>query len=212
MKLFSKFKNQNDDLEAILINKTFSTFIKNLLLSMVYKIEVSYKDYAEVKQVTKTSNDVLFDINKTVENYCDFIQLAEPNDGILEKNKVLGLTNLQERSIFSYPTESALLYSILSIMPKYYYIKEQYVFKNLMQQALVDGYISNTMEIIQDFNGWTWENSAKPNTPHVNHLIYQNLIDICGEDFMTKWRNDTTPKNDYIKEIEKIIEKIDPYN
>ena len=150
MKLFSKFKNQNDDLEAILINKTFSTFIKNLLLSMVYKIEVSYKDYAEVKQVTKTSNDVLFDINKTVENYCDFIQLAEPNDGILEKNKVLGLTNLQERSIFSYPTESALLYSILSIMPKYYYIKEQYVFKNLMQQALVDGYISNTMEIIQD--------------------------------------------------------------
>lgn len=212
MKLFSKFKNQNDDLEAILINKTFSTFIKNLLLSMVYKIEVSYKDYAEVKQVSKTSNDVLFDINKTVENYCDFIQLAEPNDGILEKNKVLGLTNLQERSIFSYPTESALLYSILSIMPKYYYIKEQYVFKNIMQQALVDGYISNTMEIIQDFNGWTWENSAKPNTPHVNHLIYQNLIDICGEDFMTKWRNDTTPKNDYIKEIKKIIEKIDPYN
>jgi hypothetical protein len=105
MKLFSKFKNQNDDLEAILINKTFSTFIKNLLLSMVYKIEVSYKDYAEVKQVTKTSNDVLFDINKTVEKYCDFIQLAEPNDAVLEKNKVLGLTNLQERSIFSYPTE-----------------------------------------------------------------------------------------------------------
>ena len=129
MKLFSKFKNQNEDLEAILINKTFSTFIKNLLLSMIYKIEISYDDYSEVKQINKTSKEIIYEINKTIEKYCDFIQLADPNDNILEKNKVLGLVNLQERSLFSYPTEVALLYSILSIMPKYYYIKDEYVFK-----------------------------------------------------------------------------------
>ena len=212
MKLFSKFKNQNDDLEAILINKTFSTFIKNLLLSMTYKIESSYNDYSEVKQINKTSKEVIYEVNDTIEKYCDFIQLADPNDITLEKNKVLGLTNLQERSIFSYPTEAALLYSILSIKPKYYFIKDNYIFKNLIQSALVDGYISNTLEIIQDFNGWTWENSPKANTPFINHLIYQNLIDICGEEYMTNWRNDSTPKTDYINGIKKKIEQIDPYN
>ena len=212
MKLFSKFKNQNDDLEAILINKTFSTFIKNLLLSMIYKIEISYDDYSEVKQVNKTSKEIIFEINKTIEKYCDFIQLADPNDNTLEKNKVLGLVNLQERSIFSYPTEVALLYSILSIMPKYYYIKDEYIFKNLIQSSLVDGFIANTIEIIQDFNGWTWDNSPKTNSQFISHLIYHNLIEICGEEFLTKWRNDSSPRTDYITGLKKKIEKMDPYN
>ena len=212
MKLFSKFKNQNEDLEAILINKTFSTFIKNLLLSMIYKIEISYDDYSEVKQINKTSKEIIYEINKTIEKYCDFIQLADPNDNILEKNKVLGLVNLQERSLFSYPTEVALLYSILSIMPKYYYIKDEYVFKNLIQSSLVDGFIANTIEIIQDFNGWTWDNSPKPNSQFINHLIYHNLIEICDEEYLTKWRNDSSPRTDYIAGLKKKIEKIDPYN
>ncbi len=212
MKLFSKFKNQNDDLEAILINKTFSTFIKNLLLSMIYKIEISYDDYSEVRQINKTSQEIIYEINKTIEKHCDFIQLADPNDNILEKNKVLGLVNLQERSIFSYPTEVALLYSILSIMPKYYYIKDEYVFKNLIQSSLVDGFIANTIEIIQDFNGWTWDNSPKPNSQFISHLIYYNLIEICGEEYLTKWRNDSSPRTDYIAGLKKKIEKIDPYN
>ena len=42
---FSKLKNYNNELEQVLEKKEFSSDIKNLLLGMFYKIEVSYKDY-----------------------------------------------------------------------------------------------------------------------------------------------------------------------
>ena len=54
---FSKLKNYNNELEQVLEKKTFSSDIKNLLLSMFYKVEVSYKDYQKVKRVDKDKND-----------------------------------------------------------------------------------------------------------------------------------------------------------
>ena len=56
---FSKLKNYNNELEQILEKKTFSGDIKNLLLNMFYKIEVSYKDYQKVKRVTKEQNNLM---------------------------------------------------------------------------------------------------------------------------------------------------------
>ena len=53
---FSKLKNYNNRLEQILEKKAFSGDIKNLLLSMFYKIEVSYKDYEKVKCSDKEQN------------------------------------------------------------------------------------------------------------------------------------------------------------
>ena len=42
MNIFSKLKDYNSQLEEILDRKYFSSNIKNLLLSMIYKIENSY--------------------------------------------------------------------------------------------------------------------------------------------------------------------------
>ena len=50
MSLFSKLKDYNLELDEVLDNKYFSSNIKNLLLNMIYKIEVNYKDYSEVKR------------------------------------------------------------------------------------------------------------------------------------------------------------------
>jgi len=51
-KLFSKLdiKDYNNELEKILENKLFSVDVKNILLSMFYKIENAYKDYKVIKQ------------------------------------------------------------------------------------------------------------------------------------------------------------------
>ena len=42
-------KDYTNSLEKILEDKQFSVDTKNLLLSMVYKIENSYKDYEKIK-------------------------------------------------------------------------------------------------------------------------------------------------------------------
>ena len=53
--IFSKFKDYNRELEKILEKKNFSKDTKNLLLSMFYKLEISYNDYYAVKRKSKTS-------------------------------------------------------------------------------------------------------------------------------------------------------------
>ena len=47
--IFSKLKDYNNILENVLEQKDFSVDAKNLLLSMLYKIENGYQDYKTVK-------------------------------------------------------------------------------------------------------------------------------------------------------------------
>ena len=67
-KIFSKFniKNYNNELEKILDEKLFSLNVKNLLLSMFYKIESAYKDYETIKVETLSKNDYIDHLLKTI--------------------------------------------------------------------------------------------------------------------------------------------------
>ena len=50
-RLFSKFKDYNYILDKVLDEKNFSEDAKNLLLNMIYKIEVSYKwNFMKIKR------------------------------------------------------------------------------------------------------------------------------------------------------------------
>ena len=59
---FSKFKDYNGELEKILEKKDFSKDSKNLLLSMFYKLEISYNDYETVRRKAKTKQEYLENI------------------------------------------------------------------------------------------------------------------------------------------------------
>ena len=114
MGLFSKLKDYNTELEEILDTKYFSSNIKSLLFSMVYKLEVSYEDFKDVKRCVRSKEDFLNEIIEVIRLYCDNIKTVEPDSDqakMLIKNKVKAVTNEKERSILSYPTEQALLYS-----------------------------------------------------------------------------------------------------
>ena len=60
--IFSKFKDYNNELEKVLETKYFSETTKNLLLSMLYKIEVAYKDYTKVKVENRTKKEFVEEI------------------------------------------------------------------------------------------------------------------------------------------------------
>ena len=59
---FSKFKDYNKQLEKILEKKDFSKDVKNLLLSMLYKLDISYNDYSLVKKNCKSKQEYLENI------------------------------------------------------------------------------------------------------------------------------------------------------
>ena len=63
-KIFSKLKDYNYILDQMLEKKNFSEDAKNLLLSMIYKIETSYKDYSQIKGIFQKQNDFIDEIDR----------------------------------------------------------------------------------------------------------------------------------------------------
>ena len=89
-KFFSKltFKDYNNQLEKILEKKDFSTNAKNLLLSMLYKIEASYKDYETVKIVVESKNEYIERILKNIEACNELLILTRANEDIIEDEEI----------------------------------------------------------------------------------------------------------------------------
>lgn len=211
MKLFSKLKDYNHLLEEILDKKTFSSIAKSLLLSMIYKLEISYKDYAIVK-VDCVSKDVfLRNLLEVIKNYCDHVKIVEPESTqatLLVKNKVNVLTNTKERSILSYPTEIAMLEAISDVEPKYFFVRKDFKLKDILQKMLVVGYKQNNIEILQNFNGWSWDINLKEERDEIANLIYQNIMMIKNEQFLYDWRTDSEAKKNYFSDLKRSIKSI----
>ena len=204
-KLFSKFKDYNYILDKILEEKNFSEDATNLLLNMIYKIEVSYKDYAQIKGVFEKQNDFIDSVIKIVSDNCNQLLLVDPKQeeikAMKEKN-VLALTDEKNKKMYVYPTELAILYGLIDIKPKYYYVPRKYYFiKNELQNILVQGTVLNYTEVIRNFNGWSWNIDEDTNIDQVSNMIYQAIRMLIDEDFLKMWEQDTSPKKDYIQEL-----------
>ena len=211
MKLFSKSKDYNNLLEEILENKTFSSVAKSLLLSMIYKLEISYKDYSQVN-VNCLPYDTFFEgILNIIQNYCEHIKIVEPESvqaKLLSENNVDAVTNAKEISILTYPTEIAFLYAVSDIEPKYFFIKKDFLLKDTFQRILVEGYKQNNISILKNFNGWSWDVNARNSKNCITNIIYQNLIMIKGEEFLYNWRTTNIAKKDFLKELKNTIKKL----
>ena len=59
-------KDYNNELEKILENKLFSYDVKNLLLSMLYKIENAYRDYQTVKLEVPSKRDFIENVLRII--------------------------------------------------------------------------------------------------------------------------------------------------
>jgi len=210
LSLFSKLKDYNIELEEILDNKYFSSNIKNLLLSMIYKLETSYVDYYAVKRCVRSKEDFLNEIVETIRLYCDNVKTVEPDSNqakLLINHNVKAVTNEKERSILAYPTELSFLYAISEISPKYFYMEEEFLLKKAFQNTLVNGYNMNNTEILSDFNGWAWDKTFDNGFNYIDNLVYQNLLVILGEKFLYEWRVYGSTRRDFLKEAKEYIKK-----
>ena len=117
-KLFEKIvkKNYNNELEKVLEKKYFAPNVKSTLLSMLYRIEVAYKDYEQVKPDVLPKKEFIQNIIDIIEKNCDDIKLVKLNS---EESKMLGnktfLVEKNKKRIICYPIERKLLYCISKI-------------------------------------------------------------------------------------------------
>ena len=206
---FSKIsiKNYNNSMEEILEKKEFSSTAKNLLLSMLYKIELAYKDYKMVKRTTISQGQLIEEIMDIIERDCKKIELVEPNSKkgrVLSKYGMSSITDENYKTIISYPTEKQLLYSLYELSSNKFEVKDEYyILKYAIPRTLKIGNCINNKEIIRDFSGWSWEIEIKDIENYEMNLVFQNLRILVDAAFLSEWYKNKDEQKDYLKKMKE---------
>ena len=202
-------KDYNNELEKVLEKKYFNENVKNILLSILYKVETAYKDYEKVKQDVETKEEFIENIIKNIRENCETIKLVQPNS---EESKIIGnktfLVEKNKKRIICYPIERKLLYCISKISKKEKIIKDEYFLINRTLSDLINvGNNINTVEPIRDFNGYSWTTIPREIESIQHNLVYQNLRMIVGSEFLNNWINNREFIIDYIELLKEKLNK-----
>lgn len=210
--IFSKInrKDYNNQLEEIIEKKDFSKDVKNLLLSMLYKVEMAYSDYAMVKRNVKNKSDFIQEILENIRS-CEHIILIKPQSEEskqLEEKHTNFLIEKEEKTIKVYPNEKSILYAVNAFDNTRMYLPEK---DNLLRIAFPDllneGKDMNNVEIIRDFNAWSWNISTEEITSVKSNLIYQILQIMLGEKKLDRWFHSENIE-DYLASLRKELQEL----
>jgi len=199
-----KLQSNNSKLETVLAKKEFSGDVKNLLLSMLYKITSSYNDYANIKVNVEAKNKFIGNIINII-NRCTEIDLVSPGSEEGEEFTKLGITSKVDtylNTIKVFPTEKAMLFAIFKMNDTKMYLDEKYnLIRIALPELLNEGRDINNIEIIRDFDAWSW-NTLPSEISNIDcNLIYQNLQILLGFEFLGNWMK--------LEKQEKILEKLE---
>lgn len=207
--LFGKLniKDYNNQLEEILETKDFSSETKNFLLTILYKIEVSYNDYYRVKSIKQTKGEFIEEIINTIKNNCNSIELIKPSDEKYNKfisQKEKCIVNKEKKTIISLYNEQALLFAILSLRDLDYKFNNEIVGKPL-KELFQYGNNINAKEVIRDFDGWAWHIEAKLIESIECNLVFQNILMLLGNNIRTEEQLKQKLQQIYESEKAKIV-------
>lgn len=182
-------KDYNNELEKILEEKQFDENTKSTLLSILYKIETSYKDLEIVKKDVETKEEYIDNLLNVIKNECNIIKIIKINDeqSKIPENKTY-IIDKSKKEIIAYPIERKILYAISKIDKKDKIIKDEYYLINQTLSNLINvGNNINMVEPIRDFNGYSWSTIIQEIESIKHNLIYQNLRILLGHKFLNKW-------------------------
>ena len=145
---------------------------------MFYKLEISYNDYFIVKRKCKSKQEYLENILNNIKQ-CNHIELIKPSHQEFETFKQengLYQVDLKLKSIRAIANELALLSAILELNNFQIYLNENYnLIRNSMPYLLNMAYDMENVEVLRDFNAWSWNTLVSEiKDIHIN-LVYQNL-------------------------------------
>ena len=189
-KLNIDIKDYNNELEKILENKLFSYDVKNLLLSMLYKIENAYKDYETVKVETLSKKEYMEKLLRIIKEKVLKIFLVKPRTNEakeLEEKNITYKVDKNNGEIVCFQNEMAILTALLELdeSDTEFNIAYEYV-KEPVNKMINQGQLDSMLEVIRDFNGWSWNIETREIKDIEYNFLYQNLILSDGINFKNK--------------------------
>ena len=198
-------KDKSEELEKILAEKKIDEQAKNLLQGILYKVEASYKDYKTVKAKKQTEEKYVREILANIDKRCNTIKTVKLSQKVsneeiqkeLEKNKYY-----VGEEIVSYPIEEKILYAIEKKSRNTKILNNKYEEATIAISNLINtGKNMDRVEVLRDFNGWSWRTIKKEVENIEANLIYQTLQIILGEEFLDNWCQDKDGIIDYLEQF-----------
>ena len=181
-KILSKLniRDYNNELEKILENKLFSYDVKNLLLSMLYKIENAYRDYETVKVEVPSKKEFIENILRIIREKALKILLVKPGAPEakeLEQKNVKYKVDKENGEIVCFQNEFVMLTALLKLDQTNANLEIPY---DYLEEPLIElinqGRLDSMLEVIRDFNGWSWDIVTKEIGDIKGNFLYQNLL------------------------------------
>ena len=186
-KILSKLniRDYNNELEKILENKLFSYAVKNLLLSMLYKIENAYRDYETVKVEVPSKKEFIENILRIIREKALKILLVKPGAPEakeLEQKNVKYKVDKENGEIVCFQNEFVMLTALLKLDQTNANLEIPY---DYLEEPLIElinqGRLDSMLEVIRDFNGWSWDIVTKEIGDIKGNFLYQNLLLLNGK-------------------------------
>ena len=202
--------DRNEKLETVLEQKHIEEQVKNLLQGILYKIEVSYKDYQKAKVTNRTEKQYVEEIILNIQRKCQEIKTVKFQNDIedpeikhkLEKNKYY----IDDKLVLAYPIEEKLLYAIEKKSNSDKIVNDKYEMLTMPLSNLINtGKSLDRVEVLRDFNGWSWTTIKKEIENLKANLVYQTLRILEGEDFVESWTKDKDGIIDYVQMLKENI-------
>lgn len=200
----------NEELEDVLEKKNIDENVKNLLQDILYKIEVSYKDYQKAKVTSRTEKQYVNEIISDIQKKCQEIKTVKFQNDIedpeikhkLEKNKYY----IDDKLVLAYPIEEKLLYAVEKKSNSDKIVNDKYEMLTMPLSNIINtGKSLDRVEVLRDFNGWSWTTIKKEIENIKANLVYQTLRILEGEDFVESWTKDKDGIIDYVQMLKENI-------
>ena len=201
-------KDKNEELERILEEKNVDEQARNLLQGILYKIEVSYKDYQKAKMIEQTEEQYINQLLVNIKKKCNKIRIVKISQKLEEEEIQKELKKkkfyIGEKEIISYPIEQKLLYAIEKKSSNKKILNNKYGEATVAVSDFINtGKNIDRVEVLRDFNGWSWTTIKKEIENIDANLIYQSLQILLGQKFMNEWCQDKDGIIDYFEILEE---------
>ena len=206
-----KYKDYNNLLEQVLEKKDFSSTGKNLILSILYKMETNYNDYKTVKRDITEKEDILTNFINLVKEHCNSLIVINPESKrseLLNNTKSKYIANSEKKELEVFPNEKNILEGLHSLYNNENMVNEKYgILQDAIMEIFIHGNSSNNIELLRDFNGFAWYIAKNEFEDTYSNLIFQDIRIIAGNDLLENWVYNTDKEKDYIEELKKELNR-----
>lgn len=188
--LFYK-KDYIKTVEDILELKGFSLEIRNLILSVMYKLEENYEVYKQVKvevvPFTEYQEYIIEALKKV-----KYLEIIENDIRNIYETIPKTRVDINKGEVYVCENELSVLHGLLLLNKRYFNEKEDCIAKEPLKKVLIQGSIQEDLEILRDFKAWSWNKMYYNGFDIYSEIIYQNINAIMGKTFMKKWQTSKT--------------------